>query len=208
MFLQDTLIIPETPDKEATHESAPSGEVKENPNPAPNLFQQETPEIPRSLSAEERKEIIDKKKMRATPAGQGQAEIRKRQYESRTGAEEWAELITEEYNGEEDPNNSMSTDMGTMGPTTPTRSNKNQDENLNRISPKQTTVSLQSAKEIENVMLKKQIETMSKHAEQMAAQNDRYRQRNENLETWTTETETPQKIYTNKDLKLAQRLPK
>ena len=164
--------------------------------------------LQRSLSAKERKDIRDKKRMRATPAGQGQAEIRKRQYESRTGAEEWAELITEEYNGEEDPNNSMSTDMGTMGPTTPTRSNKNQDENLNRISPKQTTVSLQSAKEIENVMLKKQIETMSKHAEQMAAQNDRYRQRNENLETWTTETETSQKIYTNKDLKLAQRLPK
>ena len=207
MFLQDTLIIPETPDQEATHGSVPGGEVEENPNPAPNLFQQETLEIPRSLSAEERKEIIDKKRMRATPAGQGQAEIRKRQYESRTGAEEWADLVTEEYNGEEDPNNSMLVD-GTMGPTTPSKSNKNQDENLNRISPQQATVSLQSAKEIENEKLRKQIETMSKHAEQMAAQNDRYRQRNENLETWTTETETPQKIYTNKDLKLAQRLPK
>ena len=135
----------------------------------------------RSLLAKERKEIRDKKRMRATPAGQGQAEIRKRQYESRTGAEEWAELITEEYNGEEDPNDSMTVD-GTMVPTTPTKSNENQDENLNRISPQQATVSLQSAKEIENEKLRKQIETMTKHAEQMAAQNDRYRQRNENLE--------------------------
>ena len=131
----------------------------------------------RSLSEQERKAIRDKKRMRATPAGQGQAEIRKRQYESRTGAEEWADLVSEEYNGEEDPNDSMTVD-GTMVPTTP----ENQDENLNRISPQQATVSLQSAQEIENEKLRKQIETMSKHADQMAAQNDRYRQRNENLE--------------------------
>ena len=42
--------------------------------------------------------------------------------------------------------------------------------------------SQQSAKDTENEMLKKQIETMSRHAEQMAAQNDHFRQRNENLE--------------------------
>ena len=134
-----------------------------------------------SLSEQERKAIRDKKRMRGTPAGQGQAEIRKRRYESRTGAEEWADLVTEEYNREEDPNDSMTVD-GTMVPTTPTKSRENQDENLNRISPQQAAVSLQSTQEIENEKLRKQIETMSKHADQMAAQNDRYRQRNENLE--------------------------
>ena len=56
-----------------------------------------------------------------------------------SGAEEWADLVSEEYNGEEDPNDSMTVD-GTMVPTTPTKSNENQDENLNRISPQQTTV--------------------------------------------------------------------
>ena len=134
-----------------------------------------------SLSEQERKAIRDKKRMRGTPAGQGQAEIRKRRYESRTGAEEWADLVTEEYNREEDPNDSMTVD-GTMVPTTPTKSRENQDENLNRISPKQATTSQQSTKETENEMLRKQIETMTKHAEAMAAQNEHFRQRNENLE--------------------------
>ena len=133
------------------------------------------------LTEQERKAIKDKKRLKETPAGQGQAEIRKRQYESRTGSEEWADLVTEEYNREEDPNDSMTVD-GTMVPTTPTKSRENQDENLNRISPQQAAVSLQSTQEIENEKLRKQIETMSKHADQMAAQNDRYRQRNENLE--------------------------
>ena len=136
----------------------------------------------RSLSEKERKDIRDKKRMRATPAGQGQAEIRKRQYESRTKADEWAEIITEDYNGEEDTNNSVPTDVGTMEPSTPTRMSTNQDENLNRISPKQATTSQQSTKETENEMLRKQIETMTKHAEAMAAQNEHFRQRNENLE--------------------------
>ena len=37
-----------------------------------------------SLTEQERKAIKDKKRLKETPAGQGQAEIRKRQYESRT----------------------------------------------------------------------------------------------------------------------------
>lgn len=49
-----------------------------------------------SLTEQERKAIKERKKFKDSPAGRGQAEIRKRQYESRTDAEEWAELVTEE----------------------------------------------------------------------------------------------------------------
>ena len=70
----------------------------------------------------------------------------------------------------------------TIVPTTPTKSSENQDQNLNRTSPLQAAVPLQTAQEKENEKLRKQIETMSKHAVQMTAQNDHYRQRNANLE--------------------------
>ena len=134
-----------------------------------------------SLTEQERKAIKDKKRMKETPAGQGQAEIRKRQYESRTGSEEWADLMTDEYNGEDDPHDNMAVD-NTIVHTTPTKENKNQDENLNRISPPQEAVSLQSAQEKENEKLRKQIEAMSKPADQMATPNDHYRKPNANLE--------------------------
>ena len=66
--------------------------------------------------------------------------------------------------------------------STPVKENENQDENLNSISPQQAAASLQTKQEKENEKLRKQIETMSKHADQMLAQNDHYRQRNANLE--------------------------
>ena len=100
-----------------------------------------------SLDPRERKAIRDKKRLKATPAGQGQAEIRRRQYESRTGSEEWADLVTEEYNGEKEPHDTMVVDSTIV--STPVKENENQDKNLNRISPQQAAASLKTEQEKE-----------------------------------------------------------
>ena len=99
------------------------------------------------LDPRERKAIRDKKRLKATPAGQGQAEIRRRQYESRTGSEEWADLVTEEYNGEKEPHDTMVVDSTIV--STPVKENENQDKNLNRISPQQAAASLKTEQEKE-----------------------------------------------------------
>ena len=137
-----------------------------------------------SLSPQERKAIRDKKKEKQTPAGQGQAELKKRQYESRTGITEWADLVTEEYNGEEAPQEHMVVDDTTV--STPTRNNVSQenqirDENLNNNPPQEVTPK-QTAQDKENEKLKNQIAEMAKQAENMSTLNDRYREKCENLE--------------------------
>ena len=134
-----------------------------------------------SLTPQERKAIRDKKREKQTPAGQGQAELKKRQYESRTGPNEWAELITEEYNGEEAPPVHMVVD-DTTRPITPARNNVHQDENLNKISPAKEVTSQQTAQEKENEKLKKQLALMAEQAEKMPTLNDRYRERNATME--------------------------
>ena len=139
-----------------------------------------------SLSEQERRAIKEKKKQKDTPHGRGQAEIRQRKYESRTGADEWAELITDDYDGEDEQNASWHTaanggppTMDIIVPSSP--QNIIGDVNLNTIS-NESTATKQSSQETENEMLKKQIEEMAKRAEQMAYENDSYRQRCSNLE--------------------------
>ena len=138
-----------------------------------------------SLTERERMSIKEKKRQRETLHGKGQAEIRKRKFESHTGAEEWADLIKEELNLRM-ANAANDDDMGvvdTEGPKTPTRTiDGNQDENLNRISPPATMASTQSTQDKENEKLRKQLEELTKRAESMAELNDQFRQRNAALE--------------------------
>ena len=141
-----------------------------------------------SLSEAERKAIKEKHRLKETPHGKGQAEIRQRKYDSQTGAEEWSELIREEYNGEE-----VEIRFGTPNPyagvlqtlhenmvveeteapenTTPARMPEivTEDENLNRVTPPATAAPAQSTqdKENETIKLKKQLEEMSKQLEEL-----------------------------------------
>ena len=139
-----------------------------------------------SLSEQERKAIKDKKKERETPHGKGQAEIRQRKYDSHTGAEEWDDLIRDEYRGENEFNefNTSATADGGMAvvdpevPTTPIRI----DEDENQNTPPVTAAPTQSAQEKETEKLKKQLEEVTKNAESMAKLNDQYRKRNATLE--------------------------
>ena len=140
-----------------------------------------------SLSEQERKAIRDKKKEKETPQGKGLAELRQRKYDSHTGAEEWDDLIREEYQGETEPNTSATADggmsvMDTDVPTTTTPTRIGEDENLNTITPPATMTPTQSAQENENEKLRKQVEEMTKKAESMANLNDQYRKRNATLE--------------------------
>ena len=136
-----------------------------------------------SLSEKERKDIRDKKKQRNTPEGKGQAEIKKREYESRMGAEEWTNLVTEEYTGEEDDQIRMDVANSTANAATETpppvtqdkNQGDNQDENLN-------TVQEQTEQEKEIESLRRQLNTISGHNEQLLTQNGLYRQRNASLE--------------------------
>ena len=160
-----------------------------------------------SLSEAERKAIREKHKQRETPHGKGQAEIRKRKYDSQTNAEEWSDLIMEEFRGEEEeynPNmaNAANTGVqqtpdGTMivedieGPksTTQTRTQETitEDENLNRVTPPKTAAPAQTTqssqdKESENEKLKRQLAEITKQAESLAQLNNQFRQRNATLE--------------------------
>ena len=142
-----------------------------------------------SLSEQERRAIKEKHRLKETPHGKGQAEIRQRKYESHTGADEWADLITDDYDGEDEQNTIWHTAanggppaVDTVVPTSPPRINENEDENLNTINPPETTTQSAQEKENETEKLKKQIEAMTKQAELMANQNNQYRQRNATLE--------------------------
>ena len=137
-----------------------------------------------SLSEQERRAIKEKHKQKDTPHGRGQAEIRQRKYESHTGADEWADLITDDYDGEDEQNaiwhtavNGGPPPMDTSVPSAP----RIEDENLNTI-PKESTAPPQNTQETENEKLKKQLEVMTKQAELMSQQNNQYRQRNATLE--------------------------
>ena len=142
-----------------------------------------------SLSEKERRAIKEKHRLKETPHGKGKAEIRQRKYESHTGADEWADLITDDYDGEDEQNTIWHTAanggppaVDTVVPTSPPRINENEDENLNTINPPETTTQSAQEKENETEKLKKQIEAMTKQAELMANQNNQYRQRNATLE--------------------------
>ena len=137
-----------------------------------------------SLSEQERRAIKEKHKQKDTPHGRGQVEIRQRKYESHTGADEWADLITDDYDGEDEQNaiwhtavNGGPPPMDTSVPSAP----RIEDENLNMI-PKESTAPPQNTQETENEKLKKQLEVMTKQAELMSQQNNQYRQRNATLE--------------------------
>merc|ERR1712051_77866 len=142
-----------------------------------------------SLSEQERRAIKEKHRLKETPHGKGQAEIKQRKYESHTGADEWADLITDDYDGEDEQNTIWHTAVNggppavdTVVPTSPPRINENEDENLNTNNPPETTTQSALEKENETEKLKKQIEAMTKQAELMANQNNQYRQRNATLE--------------------------
>ena len=145
--------------------------------------------------------IKEKHKQRETPQGRGQAEIRQRKYDSQTNAEEWSDLIREEYKGEEEENLANAANTGdpntphenmvvedTEGPRNPTHTNMpktaTEDENLNRVTPPKTAAPTQSSqdKENENEKLKRQLAEITKQAETLANLNNQFRQRNVTLE--------------------------
>ena len=154
-----------------------------------------------SLSEAERKAIKEKHKQRETPHGKGQAEIRQRKYDSQTNAEEWSDLIREEYRGEEEENLANAANTGVLQTlhenmvvediegsknTTPTKMPETvmEDENLNRVTPPKTAAPIQSSqdKENENEKLKRQLAEITKQAETLANLNNQFRQRNVTLE--------------------------
>ena len=125
-----------------------------------------------SLSEQERKAIKEKHRLKETPHGKGQAEIRQRKYDSHTRADEWEELVTEEYNGEEEEMQTTNqtdirmTPLDTDAPAAQTA--VIEDENLNKISDPNTK---QAALEKENERFKKVIEEMSKQVEELSKKN-------------------------------------
>ena len=154
-----------------------------------------------SLSEAERKAIKEKHKQRETLHGKGQAEIRQRKYDSQTNAEEWSDLIREEFKGEEEENLANAANIGdpqtphenmvvedTVGPRNPTPTNMQktatEDENLNRLTPPKTAAPTQSSqdKANENEKLKRQLAEITKQAETLANLNNQFRQRNVTLE--------------------------
>ena len=157
-----------------------------------------------SLSEAERKAIKEKHKQRETPHGKGQAEIRQRKYDSQTNAEEWSDLIREEYKGEEEENLANAANTGFGDPQTPhenmvdmediegprnsTQTNMpktvTEDENRNKVTPPKTAAPTQSSqdKENENEKLKRQLAEITKQAETLANLNNQFRQRNVTLE--------------------------
>ena len=157
-----------------------------------------------SLSEAERKAIKERHKQRETLHGKGQAEIRQRKYDSQTNAEEWSDLIREEFKGEEEENLANAANIGdpqtphenmvvedTEGPRNPTPTNMQktatEDENLNRLTPPKTAAPTQSSqeKEDENEKLKRQLAEITKQAESLANINNHFRQRNATLEELT-----------------------
>ena len=154
-----------------------------------------------SLSEAERKAIKERHKQRETLHGKGQAEIRQRKYDSQTNAEEWSDLIREEFKGEEEENLANAANIGdpqtphenmvvedTEGPRNPTPTNMQktatEDENLNRVTPPKTAAPTQSSqdKANENEKLKRQLAEITKQAEALANLNNQFRQRNVTLE--------------------------
>ena len=159
-----------------------------------------------SLSEAERKAIKEKHRQRETLHGKGQAELRQRKYDSHTNAEEWSDLIREEFRGEEeeenDPNLANAANTGVTQTrqenmvvedtelprnTTPisTPETVTEDENLNRVTPPNTAAPIQSSQDKENEKLKKQLAEITKQAESLANLNNQFRQRNATLEELT-----------------------
>ena len=154
-----------------------------------------------SLSEWERQQIKEKHRQRQTLHGKGQAEIRQRKYDSQTNADEWSDLIREEYRGEAEESNPIPANAANTGVphedmvvediegprnTTPISipETVTEDVNLNRVSPPKPAAPIQTPqdKEIENEKLKKQLEEITKQAESLANLNNQFRQRNATLE--------------------------